>query len=186
MPPAIDLALLSRWSANLKTLLGVVFSVFCISVGTVILAISLSILLEARASRTWPAAEGVVDLSETVFNSSHRGYSQEVKYHFIVGGVRYEGSRLDYNKRSTRTKTESEEMLSAFRKGAQVRVYFDPKAPERNALIPGPEPMTYVPPFMGTFSIIFGLVFLLVTLFRMRPDEPSAACRNASAMGEGM
>lgn len=83
-------------------LLFLLFSCFCLGVGSILLKITLSTLLEARDSRAWPSALGVMDESRVQLGTGPRskGYSQVVHYHFMAGSRRYDGSRLDYKRRT--------------------------------------------------------------------------------------
>jgi hypothetical protein len=143
-------------------------------VGSIIFYISLSTLLEARASRHWHVAIGVVDESHPQFNTgnSGTGYSQTINYHFFINNVRHDGSRLDYNKRSTKTKIESETLLSPFPPGSTIPIYYDPDNPQKNVLVPGPHSMTYIPPIFGVFSFLIGVLISLLTLFKYRAQRP--------------
>lgn len=141
-----------------KLILAVVFGAFCMTVGGIILKVSLSDLVDAHASRHWVPATAMMDVARAVRNSGRRssGYSQEIRYHFLVDGVRYGGSRLSFNRQSTKTAEESMAMLPSAVPGSEIKVYFDANDPSRNVVYPGVDRMMFIPPLFAVLSLVVG------------------------------
>lgn len=142
----------------IKLILAIVFGVFCMTVGGIIMKVSLSDLWNAHASRQWIPATATLDVARTVRNSSQvsRGYSQEIRYHFDVGGARFGGSRLSFNRQSTKTAEESVAMLPSTAPGSEITVYYDAEDPTRNVVYPGVDSMMFIPPLFALVSLIVG------------------------------
>ncbi|MEO4047895.1 DUF3592 domain-containing protein [Pseudomonas sp. CAU 1711] len=100
--------------------------------------------LEMGDSRDWPTTEGVIIASRIA--SSHktstekgwRGnryeYEVRVQYSYSVGGVNYTGHRLRIRPTKYGFEQNARRELAEYPVGQRVRVYYDPKQPERSLL----------------------------------------------------
>ncbi|HZW14435.1 MAG TPA: DUF3592 domain-containing protein [Noviherbaspirillum sp.] len=142
----------------IKLILAIVFGGFCMTVGGIIMKVSLSDLLDARESHQWVPAAATLDVARVVRNAGRgsSGYSQEIRYHFRVGGAYYEGSRLSFNRQSTKTSEESMAMLPSTTPGSQIIVYFDANDPSRNVVYRGIDKMMFIPPLFALVSLLVG------------------------------
>jgi hypothetical protein len=142
----------------IKLILAILFGAFCMTVGGIIMKLSVVDLLDARDSGNWTATVATLDAARPVRNSGRgsSGYSQEIKYHFAVNNVRYEGSRLSFHRRSTKTSEESMAMLPPATPGSPITVYFDAQDPGRNVVYPGLDKMMFIPPLFALVSLLAG------------------------------
>jgi hypothetical protein len=100
--------------------------------------------LEMGDSREWPTTEGVITASH--IDRSHRTstekgwrgdryeYEVRVQYSYSVDGVGYTGNRLRIRPDEYRSEERAQRELAEYPVGQRVRVYYDPKAPERSLL----------------------------------------------------
>lgn len=99
---------------------------------------------EMGASRDWSTTEGVIDTSriarrhktssEHTSPAARHEYSVTVQYSYHVDGVSYSGSRLRIRPVKYRSKENAQRELAEYPAGQRVRVYYDPKQPERSVL----------------------------------------------------
>lgn len=106
---------------------GIIF----VALGALALIGSLQQLTYGRASLAWPKVIGeVIDVRRRERRSesgSLRTY-HEMKYAYVVDGVRYEGKRYSFS-------AEFPELV--FSVGAITDVYYNPKRPKLSVLVPG-------------------------------------------------
>jgi hypothetical protein len=121
-----------------------------ILLGLVALGMGVALLLwsadrtrAARASVTWPSAEGVVVRSEVVRSGggssrSSVSYEADVRYRYAVGGRRYESGRFAIGvAHSFADPAAARAEVAAYPPGRRVRVYYDPREPAESCLVPG-------------------------------------------------
>jgi hypothetical protein len=120
-------------------------------------------LAEARASRHWPSVPGRITSTRTVMVPGRHGSSgPDIRYAYSVGGVRFDGSRLEVVTYSSNTSYASD-AIAAFREGSEAPVYYDPAHPERSVLRPGANWLANGLPLFSAIVVLFGLA--LVGLF---------------------
>ena len=102
--------------------------------------------LEMGDSRKWPTTEGVI--TESHITSSHKTstekgwhgsryeYEVRVQYAYEVDGVSYNGNRLRIRPNKYSSEKNAQRELAEYPLGQRVRVYYNPKEPERSLLKP--------------------------------------------------
>lgn len=102
--------------------------------------------LEMGDSREWPTTEGVITASRITSNhktSTEKGwhsnryqYEVRVQYAYEVDGVSYSGNRLRIGPKKHSSEKNAQRELAEYPVGQRVRVYYNPKEPERSLLKP--------------------------------------------------
>ena len=102
--------------------------------------------LEMGDSREWPTTEGVNTASH--ITSSHKTstekgwhgdryhYEVRVQHAYEVDGVSYNGNRLRIQPNKYSSEKNAQRELAEYPLGQRVRVYYNPKEPERSLLKP--------------------------------------------------
>lgn len=133
-----------------RFLFGVLWPVGFVLGGGIFLAIGLSAILTASASKSWPSVDGVIVSSEvqsdwsspTPGTPQHRSgtqrmYRAAVRYAYRVDGVDYEGARVEPGEYSSSSAKRAYRIAGTYRKGQTVQVFYDPDDPGRAVLVPG-------------------------------------------------
>jgi hypothetical protein len=119
----------------------------------------------ARASRNWPAVEGIVTRSRlrgrvvaqrprvTIRWTLKDQPLVDFAYGYSVSGRRYEGARVVFGDEAVRSTDETR--LSQYPVGTRVLVHYDPRSPARSVLETGPTR------YLG-YQAVVGIVFLVV------------------------
>jgi hypothetical protein len=118
-----------------------------------------TILQDARASMSWPTAEGVIGRSEVTESSDSEGgtsYSPEVTYTYQANGLLQEGERIKFGENSYSSRRRAEEIIAQYPVGTRVTVHYDPEQPDHSVLEPGVTGGSYI--VLG-----IGLIFLFVS-----------------------
>jgi hypothetical protein len=116
-------------------------------------------LIDGVRSYEWPSVEGrTVDHAISFGASKHRVDDSLVfAYAYTVNGVQYQGARFDFAGRNSISR--SRELLAEYGVGSRVRVFYDPKRPDRAVLEPGVGTWTVVPVLLGGLvAVITGSV----------------------------
>ena len=100
--------------------------------------------LEMGDSREWPTTEGVITASHITSNhktSTEKGwhgnryqYEVQVQYAYEVDGISYSGNRLRIGPKNHSSEKNAQRELAEYPVGQRVRVYYNPKVPERSLL----------------------------------------------------
>lgn len=120
----------------------------------------LNILGDARASASWPTAEGRVVSSQVEYSTDSEGgdsYQPEVTYAYTVAGVQYSGHQIKFGENSYSSRRQAEEIAGRYSVGNSVAVYYEPENPQKAILEPGVTAGSYI-----VFSV--GAIFVLVSL----------------------
>ena len=150
--PDAVLAAHSQGSGCFQKIAGPLFTFL----GIALLSVGILNIVKGSASNDWPPPRGEILTSEvqsrleTSDSSSGsgprrrrkttttRGYWAEMKYSYLVEGVSFEGSRVDYGMESRSSKqTRADEIVALYPVGEEVLVYYDPSAPSEAVLEPG-------------------------------------------------
>lgn len=109
----------------------------------VILAVAgiLSIQPALRSLR-WHGVEGAIFFTEG-------GDGPRLRYRYSAGGRQFSGSRVAFH---------GQPALDRYKNGQPVTVYYDPAAPDRSVLEPGPGLLGYLPLGLGGLFFVLGLI----------------------------
>ena len=130
---------------TIVTVMGVVFML----VGIVTTGLVLWKLALAIRSRRWPFVMGRLQRAalKTVEYigrepdggvDSARMAAVDFTYEYEVDGKRFEGRRVTFSDHVSKTPRTLERLLDEFRHAGHVRVFYDPRHPQRSVLLPGP------------------------------------------------
>jgi hypothetical protein len=129
-----------------------------------------NILQNAKASSSWPTAQGNVISSDVSYSSNADGgesYSPEVIYQYTVNDQHYESHTIKFGENSYSSRRKAEGIASSYPVGKEVTVYYDPQNPERSVLEPGVSGGSYIVLGIGVLFGLIGLVAVpLVVIFR--------------------
>lgn len=127
-----------------------------------------NILQNAKASASWPTAEGVVTSSEVSHSTDSDGgdsYSPEVTYRYQVGDVRYENNTIKFGENAYSSRRQAENIADTYPVGRDVTVYYDPGQPDRSVLEPGVSGGSYIVLGIGVFFIVIALIIAPIIFF---------------------
>ena len=121
-------------------------NLFYVLVFGVVMYVAMQQALEMGDSREWPTTEGVITASH--ITSSHKTstekgwhvnryqYEVRVQYAYEVDGVSYSGNRLRIRPNKYSSEKNAQRELAEYPLGQRVRVYYNPREPERSLLKP--------------------------------------------------
>jgi len=158
-------------------------------VGIVMLGFGLRSLRAARASASWPVADGTVTSSEVERSTSRSSsgkrsarttttYHAKVKYRYSVGGQSHEGDRVAFGDYGSSKSSHAREIAARYPVGIKVDVFHAPDSPDQSVLEPGLKGPAFILPGMGTVFTIIGLAMLI--------SLPIAARRAAKRYNEAL
>lgn len=146
-------------------------------VGIVTTGIMLRMLVLAIRSRRWPFVMGRLQRAglKTVEyigqepdggSDSARMAAVDFAYEYEVDGRHFQGRRVTFSDHVSKTQPTLERLVEEFRQAGHVRVFYDPKHPQRSVLLPGPR--------LTNYSILLTTVaFFLVGLYLFNLDLAS-------------
>lgn len=142
------------------------FSLGFAGAGVFIIISGLRLIAEARASRSWPAVDGVVIHSEVIGkletrsrggkrggSYQHQAYVADITYHYNMAGVTYHGSRIGVSDGSHTRHAAAMNAAARYPKGAKVTVRYRQDKPDVCLLEPGASTKTWA-------TLLFGAIFL--------------------------
>lgn len=121
----------------------ILFGTFCVTaLGLLIVWASFAGYRRGVRSEGWPMAAGRVVESRVVEETTWRGTglgwhvekASYVRYAFEVGGTTYRSSKIDYDGMHP---AFGEQLSREYPVGREVRVFYDPEAPDDAVLFPG-------------------------------------------------
>jgi hypothetical protein len=127
-----------------------------------------TILQNARASASWPIADGRVTNSEVNHTTDAEGgdsYSPEITYTYAVNDTNLNNSTIKFGENSYSSRKKAEEILSNYPVGKNVTVYYDPEKPDRSVLEPGVSAGSFIVLGIGVFFILITLAILPISFF---------------------
>ena len=127
-----------------------------------------NILQDARASASWPTAEGVVTRSEVTRSTDSDGgdsYSPEITYTYTVNNEQLANKTIKFGENSYSSRKKAEGIANSYPVGKNVTVYYDPQQPEKSVLEPGVSAGSYIVIGIGVFFILITLVAALISFF---------------------
>jgi hypothetical protein len=102
----------------------------------------------ALRSLRWHPVEGMITIQPSP------GAEERIRYRYSAGGRQFSGSRIAFSAPFTPAPSGS----SRYKDGQPVTVYYDPAAPDRSVLEPGPGMFGYLPVGVGGLLFIIGLL----------------------------
>lgn len=170
MISVIGFALLAGWlmfGPDLsKDAFGWVFS----GLGLLALLSGISMTQKGKASLNWPKTKGLIRISRVMKSrsggrSGGMSYNFEVEYEFVVDRKIYTGSnysyRMNYNAANP---SGARDLVDRYPIDSEVEVFYDPKKPTRNVLLPGISIWSYSPCFIGVVFICIGFAITTGTM----------------------
>jgi len=134
-----------------------------------------TIVSNARASATWPTAEGRVTSSEIEHSTDSEGdddYTPRVSYTYQVNGLSYENFTIKFGETTYSSERTALEILARYPIGAAVTVHYDPSNPDRAVLEAGVSGGSYIVLSVGLIFVVVSLLpppfFLVRYLLRAR------------------
>ena len=127
-----------------------------------------NILQNARASASWPTADGIVTRSEVTFSTDAEGgdsYQPKVTYKYEANNLSYENDTIKFGENSYGSNRKADEIAGNYPVGKNVTVYYDPERPERSVLEPGVTGGSYLVLGIGAFFILLTMILAPITLF---------------------
>ena len=119
-------------------------NLFYVLVFGVVMYVGIQQALEMGDSREWPTTEGVITESritssyktstEKGSRGNHYEYEVDVQYAYEVDGLSYSGNRLRIRPNKYSSEGNAQRELAEYPVGQRVRVYYNPKEPERSLL----------------------------------------------------
>ena len=130
------------------------------------------IVRDARASASWPQAEGVVTRSEVTHSSGGDGadtYSPEITYRYLAGDRYQESYTIKFGENSYDSRRRAREVAARYPAGKIVTVYYDPSRPGKSVLEPGVSSGSYIVLSVGALFVVISLAAApLAYFFRNR------------------
>jgi hypothetical protein len=120
-----------------------------------------TILQNARASASWPTAQGRITRMEVTHSTDSEGgdsYRPEVAYEYLVNDRSYESYTIKFGENSYGNRREAEEIAARYPVGQSVPVYYDPADPERSVLEPGVSLGSYIVLGIGVLFVAISLI----------------------------
>jgi hypothetical protein len=127
-----------------------------------------NILQNARASTSWPTADGVVTRSEVTHSTDADGvdsYSPEITYSYKVDNTNFINSTIKFGENSYGNRKKAEGIAAGYPIGKNVTVYYDPEKPDRSVLEPGVSAGSYIVIGIGIFFILITMITIPITFF---------------------
>lgn len=107
---------------------------------------------ERKASLHWPSTDGKIvksylkevqhtsrDDSKSFFfrDSSYTNYEVKINYEYEVDGRSYIGTRIEVDDSDYSRESDASLVLSGYKEGTKVKVYYNPMKPKISVLSPG-------------------------------------------------
>lgn len=119
-----------------------------------------NILQNAKASNSWPKAQGVVTQSAVRHKRDSDGgdsYLPEVSYEYSVKNLQHKGETIKFGENSYDNRQPAADIVARYPIGKKVSVSYDPASPDKSVLEPGVTGGTYI-------VIGIGVLFLFISL----------------------
>ena len=120
-----------------------------------------TILQNARASASWPTADGIVTRSEVTHSTDSDGgdsYSPKVTYRYTVNNVSQTNTTIKFGENSYSSRRRAETIINNYPVGKNVTVYYDPEKTDRSVLEPGVSAGSYIVIGIGVFFILLTII----------------------------
>jgi len=127
-----------------------------------------TILQNARASASWPTADGVVThsgVSHTKDSDGGDSYSPEITYTYTVDNVDQNNNTIKFGENSYSDSGKADRIAATYPVGKNVAVYYDPEKPGRSVLEPGVSAGSYIVIGIGVMFIVISLTTAPIIFF---------------------
>jgi hypothetical protein len=127
-----------------------------------------TILQNARASASWPTADGIVTRSGVSHSTDSDGgdsYSPEITYTYSVNNIDQENNTIKFGENSYSSRRKAEGIAANYPVGKNVTVYYDPEQPDKSVLEPGVSAGSYIVLGIGVFFILLTLILTPIIFF---------------------
>jgi hypothetical protein len=125
-------------------------------------------LLRAKASSSWPTAQGVIVSSSVERHHSRDSdghdrttYHAEVFYEFTVDGTVYNGNKVAYGDYGSGNPSHARKIVNKYPKDKSVEVHYMPEDPGESILEPGVKAQAWFIPLFGLVFFSAGCVMAL-------------------------
>jgi hypothetical protein len=127
--------------------------------GIALTVFALRMLWTVADSRNWPTTEARL-LRSTVLEhrGQARGYQPSVAYQYVVDGITYTGTAIDWGRFEYRTRDKAQRVADEYVVGKSVMIHYDPLRPHRAVIEPRGSLMYVIVLLMGAGFTIFGIV----------------------------
>ncbi len=121
-----------------------------------------ALIMDARASLSWPTATGTVTTSSVTsyYSQNKKMYSTDIQYTYKVNDRNYSSDQISLGDHSSSSSSGMKKLVNKYPVGKTITVYYDPTNKSKALLEPGPVIITYVPFVFGILAIISGLLAL--------------------------
>ncbi len=162
--------LLSTLNDPISVVIAVVVSLIFVLLACLFVALWISDLRKARATRSWPTTTGrILHARVSRYEGYVRGgggyhtyYDPAVTYEYTVDGTTYQGKRIAIGTGySTQARNAVKRRISAYHAGKEVQVFYDPADPKQAVLEHGIEG--------GVMLLILAGITLVVVAALMLP-----------------
>jgi hypothetical protein len=141
---------------------GILFPLFFVILGLVLLFIFFRNLAKVRASQGWPAVQGTVieswvrrSQSTDSDGSVSHSYYPEIRYLYQVMGSEYQGDKIAFGPKTGGSRSRAEKAIAKYPAGANVMVYYQPDKPAKAVL----------ERTISKVSLVMGIAFVLAGIF---------------------
>ena len=126
-----------------------------------------TILNNAKASASWPTAQGQILKSEVSHRSHEDGdtYSPEITYSYLANNRTYKSYAIKFGENAYDNKRQADEIAAGYPVGKQVKVYYDPKNPDNSVLEPGVSSGSYIVLGIGLLFVAISLIVPPIAFF---------------------
>ena len=127
-----------------------------------------NILQNAKASTSWPTAQGQIIKSEVTRSrdgEGHDSYSPEVTYTYLAKKRAYKSYAIKFGENSYDNKSMSEKIAAAYPVGKKVSVYYNPEDPDNSVLEQGVTIGSYIVLGIGVLFVAIGLFVPPIAFF---------------------
>ena len=142
-----------------------ILAIVMVLIGVILTSVGVYNIVEGSKSKRWPTTIGTIlksEVKETRLEESVE-YSTDIEYRYVVGGGTYLANRISWVLEGV-TEPQKGEILQILKKyplGQNVRVYYDPKAPNIATLNTAISFRAHLPWIIGVLLIAsgFGLYY---------------------------
>ena len=144
--------------------------VILLMMGVALVAIlSNTVMVDARASETWPSTTGVVTTSEikTRRSGDSTSYSPRVIYEYTVADKLLSNGDITVADNGSSRASAAEKKVATYAQGNEVTVYYNPNLPTQSVLEPGAPPILRILHAAGYIFGALGILLLIKGVFKL-------------------